>query len=160
MKAIICTLRSEDCKMKFLKWFFVSFAFVSTCYAQTPHITAPYFYLFDYPTENTNGAAGITQVNHFELQIDAGPLIMTSVPSSITSSPSPTPCVIGGISKPCSTYKIPSSAAMSLPSIGAHTFIVRACIDATSGGCVASTPFAFVLDPLPLPSAQRLGVGL
>lgn len=145
--------------MKFLKWFFVSFAFVSTCYAQTPHITAPFSYLWDYPTENINATAGLSQVNHFELQIDASPNIMSAIPSAISSSASPTPCVIGGVSKPCTTFKVPSTA-LSLPTLGAHTFTVRACLDATSSGCVASAPFAFVLDPLPLPSAQRLGVGL
>lgn len=145
--------------MKLVSLLIFALVLASKCYAQTPHITAPYFYLFDYPAENTNATVGVTQVNHFELQIDAGPLIISPIPSAIASSPSPTPCLISGVSKPCITYKIPSSA-LSLPSIGPHTFIVRACADATPGACVASGPFGFVLDPVPLPSAQRLGVGL
>lgn len=128
-------------------------------FAQTPHVTNPFTYLWDYPTENVNGTTGVSQVNHFELQIDAGPILASAVPSAISSTISATPCTIGGVTTPCTTFKVPSSA-ISLSTLGAHTFTIRACLDATSGACVASGPFAFALDPKPLPSAQRLGVGI
>jgi hypothetical protein len=124
----------------------------SLAWAQTPHITQPFFYLWDYTTANINGSSGIQQVAHFEIVLDGNP---TTLAPPILSIPS---TVAGD-----TTFKL--AADINLP-LGNHAFSIVACPTLVSStvagsGCSAgATPFAFVLDPRPLPSARRLGVGV
>ena len=126
----------------------------SLALAQVPHVTQPYFYLWDYSTVNIAVTPGFTQIAHFEIQLDAG-IPVSTVP--------PIPISVAAVTPGFSTFKYPADAATPL---GSHTFNVLACPTLTSStvagsGCVAApTPFAFALDPKALPSAQRLGVGL
>jgi hypothetical protein len=123
----------------------------SLAFAQVPHITQPFFHLWDYPTVNVTLTPGFTQVAHFELQIDA----LTPV-STIPPVPISVPAATAGYL----TFKVAADPALAM---GPHTFNIWACPTlVAAAGCVGSTPgpFAFVLDPKPLPSAQRLGVGL
>lgn len=142
--------------MKIVKWFcsaifsllFIALVLTSTCYAQVPHITQPFFFLWDYPT--------VSLADHFELQID------TNIPVAISGVPSVPAATPGD-----STFKLAADPALP---VGTHTFNIYACPTATifrisAVGCVGSIPgpFAFVLDapaPLPLPSGRRLGVGI
>lgn len=125
----------------------------SLALAQVPHVTQPFFHYWDYPSVNVFSTVGFTQVAHFELQYDA--TVPTILPATIPVVPSSTTGY--------STFKLPASTTLAL---GPHTFNIYACptlvaSNAAASGCVASpVPFAFVLDPQPLPSAQRLGVGV
>ena len=125
----------------------------SLAWAQTPHITQPFFYMWDYTTANINGSSGIQQVAHFEILLDGNP---TALPQTIPNVPS-------GVSAGDTTFKL--AADINLP-LGNHVFNIIACPTLVSStvagsGCSAgATPFAFVLDPRPLPSARRLGVGV
>lgn len=117
-----------------------------------PHVTQPFSYLWDYPTGNLTGVSGILQVAHFEIQLDARPPIILNLPFTFT------PATTAGFS----TFKVAADPAVAL---GNHSFNVLACptlvaSSVAASGCVAGVAFPFVLDPAPLPSAQRLGVGV
>lgn len=124
-----------------------------TTLAQTPHITQPFFYYWDYNTANINGSSGVQQVAHFEIVLDGNP---TALPLTISNTPSTSP---GD-----TTFKL--AADINLP-LGNHVFNIIACPTLVSStvagsGCSAGAaiPFVFVLDPRPLPSVRRLGVGV
>ena len=117
-----------------------------------PHVTQPYSYLWDYPTTNLTGTPSILQVAHFEIQLDALPPISLGLPFTFT------PAATAGFS----TFRVAADPATAL---GSHSFNVLACptlvaSSVAASGCVAGVAFPFVLDPKPLPSAQRLGVGV
>lgn len=123
----------------------------SLTFGQVPHVTQPFFHLWDYPLVNITLTSGFTQVAHFELQIDA----LTPV-STIPPVPISVPSGTAGFN----TFKVAADPALP---VGPHTFNIYACPTlVAAAGCVGSIPgpFAFVLDPKPLPSALRLGVGL
>lgn len=123
-----------------------------TALAQTPHLTQPFFYFWDYTSANINGSSGFQQVAHFEIVLDGNP---TALPLTLTNFPSTAP---GD-----TTFKL--AADINLP-LGTHAFTILACptlISSTvvgSGCSTGPTPFSFVLDPRPLPSARRLGAGV
>ena len=118
-------------------------------WAQVPHVTQPFNYLWDYPTVNVTPTPGFTQVAHFEIQLDA----LTPV-STIPSVPISVPSGTAGFL----SFKVLADPALP---VGSHTFNVWACPTlVAASGCVGAVAFPFVLDPKVLPSAQRLGVGL
>jgi len=121
----------------------------SGAFAQT-HVTQPFHYFWDEQTSSVTGAAGVAQVNHFELQVDAGAPLNVAIPAG--SAPS---AVLGN-----TTYKVLADPALP---VGAHTFVVYSCSGSALGvGCVVAVPFPFVLDsPIPpVPAkATNLGVG-
>ena len=117
-------------------------------WGQVPHVTQPFRYFWDEATPNVTNVAGAIQVNHFELQIDAGPFSVIGIPAGSTPS-----TVLG-----FTTFAFQADPALAL---GTHTFTIKTCSGATLGvGCSTTLPFSFVLDPAAPPSAQRLGVGV
>ena len=121
----------------------------SLAWAQVPHVTQPFSYLWDYPTVNVTLTPGFTQVAHFEIQLDA----LTPV-STIPSVPISVPSGTAGFL----SFKVLADPALAT---GSHAFNVWACPTLiAASGCVGAVAFPFVLDPKALPSAQRLGVGV
>ncbi len=131
-----------------MKWFAsVVLMLVATSAFAQPHVTQPFKFFWDEPTPNVTGVAGAPQVNHFEIQIDAGPFVSVGLPAG--SVPSTT---VG-----FTMFILPADPSIA---VGTHTFTIKSCAGAALGvSCNVTAPFVFAVDQIAPPTASRLGVG-